>query len=91
MAIDYTLLIISRFREQLVAGNDPPEAAARANATCPSRGAYPSKRAASKPSGPTQSPATKSPLAPGTLGPGRPARPPIRAVTRAPVTVIAGR
>ena len=31
--IDYALLIISRFREQLVAGNDPPEAAARANAT----------------------------------------------------------
>jgi RND superfamily putative drug exporter len=31
--IDYSLLILSRFREQLAAGNDPPEAAARANAT----------------------------------------------------------
>jgi RND superfamily putative drug exporter len=31
--IDYALLIFSRFREQLAAGDDPPEAAARANAT----------------------------------------------------------
>ncbi len=31
--IDYALLIISRFREQRAAGSDPPEAAARANAT----------------------------------------------------------
>ena len=31
--IDYSLLIVSRFREQLAAGDDPPTAAARANAT----------------------------------------------------------
>jgi RND superfamily putative drug exporter len=31
--IDYSLLIVSRFREQLVAGDDVPHAAARANAT----------------------------------------------------------
>ena len=31
--IDYALLIFSRFREQLAAGDSPPEAAARANAT----------------------------------------------------------
>jgi RND superfamily putative drug exporter len=31
--IDYALLILSRFREQLAAGDSPPEAAARANAT----------------------------------------------------------
>ncbi|HYI35015.1 MAG TPA: MMPL family transporter [Thermoleophilaceae bacterium] len=31
--IDYALVIFSRFREQLAAGDTPPEAAARANAT----------------------------------------------------------
>ena len=31
--IDYALLVFSRFREQLAAGDSPPEAAARANAT----------------------------------------------------------
>jgi putative drug exporter of the RND superfamily len=31
--IDYALLIVSRFREQLAAGESPPEAAARASAT----------------------------------------------------------
>jgi RND superfamily putative drug exporter len=31
--IDYSLLIVSRFREQLVAGDDVPHAAGRANAT----------------------------------------------------------
>ncbi|HWT94481.1 MAG TPA: MMPL family transporter [Solirubrobacteraceae bacterium] len=31
--IDYALLIFSRFREQLAAGDSPPEASARANAT----------------------------------------------------------
>ena len=31
--IDYSLLIISRYREQRAAGNDSPEASARANAT----------------------------------------------------------
>jgi RND superfamily putative drug exporter len=31
--IDYALLIFSRFREELVAGADPPQAMARANAT----------------------------------------------------------
>jgi RND superfamily putative drug exporter len=31
--IDYSLLIVSRFREQLVTGDDVPHAAARANAT----------------------------------------------------------
>jgi RND superfamily putative drug exporter len=31
--IDYALLIVSRFREQIQAGDSPPEAAARANAT----------------------------------------------------------
>jgi putative drug exporter of the RND superfamily len=31
--IDYALLIFSRFREQLAAGDSPPDAAARANAT----------------------------------------------------------